>query len=106
MSSDDVPPTYAAMPAIGTMRECVFCHFMVSLREVAGGWYLWTADRDPLDGRWHCDGGAGPGNAYHRVPYTLHVPVRPPQGPPWAPRYAPDGTPKHAQDSLKVRRTA
>jgi len=97
MSSERVPPAmYAPMPELGTIRECVFCHFMVTLRPVQGGWHHWLADRDRPDRRWHCDGGE-PGNDHLPAVRTLHIPVPPPDGAPWAPRYDPDGVGHHPQ---------
>jgi hypothetical protein len=90
-------PTYAPMPTPGaTIRECVFCHFMVTLRQVRGGWYLWTADRDPLDGRRHCDGGV-PAYGDTAALLTIHIPVPNPTGAPFAARYDPDGVGHHPQ---------
>lgn len=107
MSAERVPytDTYAPMPALGTIRECVFCRFMVTLREVRSGWRHWTADRDPLDGRWHCDGGE-PGNAHSPAIRTLHVPLGADGALPFAPRYDTAGHPHHPQDHSARRRLA
>lgn len=102
--------TYAPMPEPGAIRECWFCHFMVTLREVPGGWYHWTADRDArgdgtFDARRHCDGGS-PGNRNSGVTLTLHTPVGVPDQRPLAPRYTLVGEPAFPQDHSARRRLA
>lgn len=95
--TDQIPRTdlYAPMPDVGTMKVCVFCHFVVTLRQAPSGWHYWTADKDPVDGRPHCDGGV-PGTRHNPALRTLHLPAplldaqdniveR------WAWRYTPDG---------------
>jgi len=86
------PTSFAPMPELGTMRECVFCHFMVELSETPLGEHYWTAAKDPVDGRRHCLGGLPPGNVYNPTPRTLHLPVPlPGGGGQWAYWYTSDG---------------
>lgn len=97
MTTERAPETmYAPMPELGTMRECVFCHFMVTLEQTRTGWHHWVAARDALDGRWHCDGGK-PGYRHMPALHTLHIPVPPTTGAPFAARYDVDGLPHHPQ---------
>lgn len=88
--------TFAPMPELGTMRECVFCHFMVELSRTPHGESYWTAPADPIDGRRHCLGGMTPGNAHNPTPRTLHLPVPKPDGGQWAYWYTIDGEARSA----------
>lgn len=75
MSDDPAPPgSTGAMPEPGTMKVCWFCHMVVTLHQVPDEWYHWVADRDPVDGRWHCDGGV-PGTKHNPALRTLHIPA-------------------------------
>lgn len=85
------PTSFAPMPELGTMRECVFCHFMVELSETPLGEYYWTAAKDPVDGGRHCSGGRVSVNIYDAIPRTLHLPVATPEGGQWAYWYTSDG---------------
>lgn len=90
-------PTYAPMPELGTTQTCVFCRRAVRLNRTWHGWHLWTAPGDPLDGRWHCDGGTGPGTVHMPALHTLHIPVPPSDRAPYAARYDADGVGHHPQ---------
>jgi len=109
MSSEYALPdpgkTYAPMPELGTIRVCEFCHFVVTLREVRGAWHYWTADRDPLDGRWWCDGGQ-PGTENDPALRTLHYPAAAAGALPFATRYDAGGQPHYPQDHGTRRRLA
>lgn len=85
------------MPELGATRECVFCRGWVTLERTATGWHLWLGAKDAADGRWHCDGGTGPGTVHMPALRTLHIPVPPPTGAPLAARYDADGVPHHPQ---------
>lgn len=95
----DRPPVsslYGPMPEVGTMKECQFCHHMVTLRKAESGWHFWCRDKDPVDGRHRCLGGVEPINEYTFVPRTLHLPAPAEDGAGreterWYYRYTPDG---------------
>lgn len=73
---------YGPMPAEGTIKECWFCHMMVTLQTAPSGWHYWTAHGDPVDGKNHCYGGPRPLNRFDVKPMSLHLPM---------PTYAADG---------------
>ena len=97
---DSRPSLYGPMPELGTMKVCDFCHFVVTLKQAESGWHYWCADKDPVDGGRHCDGGTGPGTERMPPVWTLHVPAplwehgeitqR------WFHRYTPDGVGRFA----------
>lgn len=98
------------MPPPGTMKICVFCHMVVTLRPTPSGWHHWLADRDPVDERWQCDGGV-PGTRDDPALRTLHVPaplldeVTGKELQRWAARYSPDGQARGPMEAPS-RRTA
>lgn len=76
MSAERVPHTdiYGPMPKIGTMKICVFCHMVVTLKRAGSGWHYWCAETDPVNGQRHCLGGQPPGNVHNPAVRTLHLP--------------------------------
>ena len=97
--TDRKPQTdlYGPMPDLGTMKICVFCHMVVTLKRAKSDWSYWCAERDEVDGRHHCDGGQPARHTSDTVLLTLHLPAaifddvtgEPIQK--WYHRYTPEG---------------